>query len=407
MRPFNLSAYALAFSLGMIGCSGGAGTSSVPSIAVHPSSARAMPIGQSSALCPAAAKGGPKAPAGVASCHALRRTDITANASLLVPASILPGLQPTDLQTAYGLTGNIGAGTGQTVAVVVAYDNPALASDLAVYRNEFRLPSCTVANGCLSFVFEKKVKPSKDPSWAAESDLDVDMVSAICPQCKIVVAEAASNQIADLAAATGSAVAAGATEVSNSYSVPEDPAFAQYASVYNVPGVPMTAGAGDSGYGTVAFPASLASVTAVGGTSLVEIAGSAPSETVWGSTGSGCSALEAKPSWQTDSGCAMRTNNDVAVVGDPATGVATYMSALGGWNVFGGTSVGAPIVAAMYALAGNGRSLVGASNLYANPSAFRAVLGSSGTCSPSYLCNGGSGFNGPAGLGAPTGLAAF
>jgi subtilase family serine protease len=167
----------------------------------------------------------------------------------------------------------------------------------------------------------------------------------------------------------------------------------------------MTASAGDAGYGP-GYPASVPSVTAVGGASLVNNGGTW-GEAIWPGTGSGCS-YETKPSWQTDTGCSYRTVNDLAIVADPATGVAGYSLYVGGWTVFGGTSIGAPIVAAMYALAGNGSSINNPSMLYQNPNGFAPVTSrSNGTCYPNYLCTGGPGYDGPSGLGMPVGLSAF
>jgi hypothetical protein len=149
-------------------------------------------------------------------------------------------------------------------------------------------------------------------------------------------------------------------------------------------------------------------VTAVGGTSLTRGGARGWNETVWSGTGSGCSAYVAKPAWQHDSGCSNRTVADVAVIGDPLTGVAVYnttaVPSQRGWGVYGGTSVGAPIVAALYAVAGNAGSVRGASSAYAGTGAFNAVLsGTNGHCNPAYLCSAGPGYNGPAGMGTPNG----
>jgi subtilase family serine protease len=370
-----------------------------------------------------------------AGCHAQYRTDIASNPNPNTAASQLLGYAPADLQNAYGATQAAAtAGGSQTVAIVVAYQQSTLESDLAVYRAAYGLPPCTSQSGCLTFISGGGAAPgpagpgpSSNP-WAAEAALDVEMISAMCPNCEILVSQANSSSIPDLANAVDAAVSAGATVVSNSYSVPEAADNAAYESHYNHPGVPITAGAGDQGYG-VGFPASSPHVTAVGGTSLVRTSGStsgstlltgpgpAPApgtvastwgEAVWPGTGSGCSAFFKKPKWQTDAGCKNRTLNDVAVVADPATGVAGYSVAAGGWNVFGGTSVGAPIVAALYALAGNGATIKDASHLYAHPNAFAAVLlRANGTCTPTYLCTASPGYDGPTGLGVPGSLAPF
>jgi subtilase family serine protease len=152
-------------------------------------------------------------------------------------------------------------------------------------------------------------------------------------------------------------------------------------------------------------------VTAVGGTRLVED-GSARGwgETAWSGAGSGCSAfITEKPSWQTDSGCARRTVADVSAVADPSTGVAVYDTyRSGGWLVFGGTSVAAPIIAGVYALAGNAGSTVAGSYPYTHTSGlFDIASGSNGSCGGSYLCTARAGFDGPTGLGTPNGVGAF
>jgi hypothetical protein len=329
------------------------------------------------------------------------------------------GYGPADLQSAYNLP-SATAGNGQTVAVVDAYDNPAAEADLGVYRAQYGLPPCTTANGCFQKANQKGQQynyPPQDPtgSWEEEESLDVDMVSAACPNCHILLIEANNSSVRNLGAAVSEAVALGAKFVSNSYGSSGEPSDeTNWDSYYDHPGVVITASAGDSGYG-VHYPAASPYVTAVGGTTLTQDPGTARgwTETVWssdgGGTGSGCSKYEPKPSWQTDTGCVHRTDNDVAADADPNTGVAVYDSGVGGWEVFGGTSVASPLIAATYALAG---APVGgtypASYPYADPSALNKITtGSDGTCTPLYLCTAGPGYNGPTGLGTPDGVAAF
>jgi subtilase family serine protease len=296
-----------------------------------------------------------------------------------------------------------------TVALVDAYDYPNAESDLAVYRSTFGLPPCTTANGCFKKVNQDGVQgkyPRASSGWSSEAALDLDMVSAICPNCHIILVVASSAQQKDLDVAVNTAASLGANAISNSYGGNENSSSAT-DQAYNHPGVAITASSGDNGYG-VEFPASSPYVTAVGGTSLTKD-GSARgwSESVWSGAGSGCSSYVPKPSWQTDTGCAMRTVADVSAVADPATGVAVYetFSHRGGWQVYGGTSVASPIVASVFALAGGNLS---PSYPYAHASSlFDVTSGSNGSCGGTYLCTGESGYDGPTGLGTPNGSSAF
>ncbi|HZV50145.1 MAG TPA: S53 family peptidase [Candidatus Dormibacteraeota bacterium] len=323
------------------------------------------------------------------------------------------GYGPDDLRSAYRLPS--GSGGGATVAVVDAYDDPNAESDLAVYRQRFGLPPCPTAGGCFRKVNQygqTDPLPAPDPGWAGEISLDLDMVSAVCPACHILLVEAASNQDSDLFTGVNTAVAMGARFVSNSYGEPE---FRGEVTTdeqsFDHPGVAITASTGDSGYGT-AYPATSRYVTAVGGTTLVR-AGNARgwAEAAWPGAGSGCSSFVARPSWQdviTD--CAQRAVADVSAVADPSTGVAVYdtYGGLGGWNVFGGTSVGAPLIASAYALAGTpGARDEPAGYPYAHPADLNDVTdGSNGDCG-NLLCTAGGGWDGPTGLGTPDGVAAF
>jgi subtilase family serine protease len=344
-----------------------------------------------------------------AECGAIRNLNVTGLTSSLL--GVISGYHPADLQKAYNLPSS-SAGYGQTIGIVVAYDDPKAESDLAVYRSKFNLGACTGANGCFRKMPQSGAAlPAADEGWGQETSVDLDMASAVCPHCRLLLVEASSSSVSDLVNAIQTAVSNGATVVSNSYAALEQPGLAAYDGALNHPGVPIVAGAGDSGFG-VAWPASSAYVTAVGGTTLTtSLNARGFTERVWAASGSGCSAYIRKPSWQHDSGCAMRTVADVAAVADPNTGVAvydTYVSSGGGWLEFGGTSVAAPIVAGAYALAGNGASLTGASSIYQHPAAlFDVTSGSDGSCSPSYLCTAGPAYDGPSGLGAPNGVGAF
>ncbi|QUQ66238.1 S53 family peptidase [Kutzneria sp. CA-103260] len=345
---------------------------------------------------------------GYAACTALVRTD--SGARPFAPAAPA-GLSPANLQSAYKLS--TAGGAGLTVAIVDAYDDPNAEKDLATYRSTFGLPACTTANGCFKKVNQNGAAsplPAGNTGWAEEISLDVDMVSAICPKCHILLVEASSASIANLGTSVNTAVRLGAVAVSNSYGAGEFSGETSSDTYYNHPGVAITVSSGDAGYG-VEYPAASRYVTAVGGTHLVTSSTARGwTETAWSGAGSGCSAYEAKPTWQHDTGCTRRTVADVSAVADPATGVAVYDTyGVGGWLVFGGTSVSSPIVASVYALAGRpAAGSIPASLAYSHTSSlFDVTSGSNGSCGGSYLCTAKAGYDGPTGLGTPNGVGAF
>jgi subtilase family serine protease len=359
---------------------------------------------QHAKVCPSAAPG-------VARCHSLVRVDETGQP---LATSGPSGFGPADLRAAYNLASAAASGgVGQTIAIVDAYDDGTAESDLAVYRNQFGLPPCTTANGCFRKVDQNggSSYPRGDKGWAEEISLDLDMASALCPNCKILLVEAASNSFTNLAAAVDRAALLGATVISNSYGGGEYSGEVNDQSHFNHPGIAITVSTGDNGYG-VEFPAASRYVTAVGGTTLKRDASARGwSETVWGGAGSGCSAYIPKPTWQTDAGCSRRTVADVSAIADPNTGVAvydTYRLHPGGWLVFGGTSVSAPIIGGVYALAGNAGSVTYGSFSYTHAaSLYDVVSGSNGNCGGSYLCTAKAGYDGPTGNGTPNGTGAF
>ena len=344
------------------------------------------------------------------SCNTI--VDLDVSGPLASPDTAPSGYAPADLQTAYSLPSATG-GVGRTIAVVDSYDAPTAAADLEVYRSKFGLPPC--GSGCFTKVDQLggSSLPPVDTGWAMEISLDLDMLSAGCPNCHILLVEANTASLADIGAAVNTAVRMGATAVSNSYGIAEFAGESAYDAYYNHPGVTITASSGDSSY-RVQYPAASPYVTAVGGTSLSPNSTSGSwHETAWASSGSGCSAFEPKPTWQHDSGCSARTVADVAAVADPATGIAFYSSTpnngISGWLVGGGTSVSAPLVAAAAAL-GAEQSPTGypVQQAYVATSGLTDIVtGSNGTCTPSYLCTAGTGYDGPTGLGSPSGTAAL
>jgi subtilase family serine protease len=355
-------------------------------------------------------------------CMVLIRTNVAHHTQISLGPDQAPsgdGYGPSSLQSAYDLPSST-AGSGETVAVVDAYNDPNAASDLATYRSDWGLPAC--GTGCFEQVNEEgETSPlpaaAGSTGWDVEESLDIDMVSAICPLCHIILVEANSPDTADLGAGVNAAVSLGADFVSNSYGGSESSSDTTYDSeYYDHPGVAVTASAGDDGYG-VSYPAASQYVTSVGGTSLSTASNSRGwTETVWGSssggegTGSGCSADDPKPSWQTDTGCSNRTDNDVAAVANPNTGLAVYDTySEGGWLEVGGTSASSPIIASTFALAGTPASgTYPSSYIYKHTSdLYDVTSGANGSCSPAYLCTAEVGYDGPTGWGTPDGVAAF
>src|SRR4051794_20764320 len=350
---------------------------------------------------------------GKARCHA----EVITEADGVTPhATTSPtGYGPADLRSAYNLTAATTAGAGQTIAIVDAYDLPTAESDLGVYRSQYGLPACTTANGCFTKVGQGSALPAVDAGWGQEIALDIEMASAICPNCKILLVEANSSSVADLAASVDKAAGLGATVISNSYGAREFSGETSFDSHYNHASAAITVSSGDNGYG-VEYPAASPYVTAVGGTTLRRATTARGwSETAWSGAGSGCSALEARVSWQpTGSFCSRRAIADVSAIADPNTGVAVYdstpYSGASGWMTFGGTSVAAPVVAGVFALAGNAGTVDTRSYPYSHTAALYDVTsGSNGRCKKtvSALCAARAGWDGPTGLGTPNGTAAF
>ena len=356
------------------------------------------------------------------SCFALKRTGVHSMSASVSPNAIPSGhgYGPSQLQAAYGLTSaSASNGSGRTIALVDAFDYPTAASDLAAYRSAAGLPAANFTkvnqNGQASPL------PSPAPStddWTGEAALDLDMASAICPLCNIVLVEAQDDTGNGLYVAQNTA-ASMAGYISNSWGGAESSSETSMDSSYftHASGIVTTVSAGDSDYG-VSYPATSPKVVSVGGTALNTASNSRGwTESVWNTTpgsegtGSGCSAYEAKPSWQSSlslpSGCNNRIDNDVAADADPATGVAVYdtYNNNGGWNEIGGTSASSPMVAAMFALAGNAGANP-AQDIYQHTSNFFDVTsGNDGSCTPAYLCTAQTGFDGPTGWGTPNGIA--
>ncbi|HET7052776.1 MAG TPA: IPT/TIG domain-containing protein [Solirubrobacterales bacterium] len=368
------------------------------------------------------------------------------------------GLRPQDLHGAYGLP--TAAPAPQTIAIVDAYDDPTAEADLATYDAEFGLPACTHANGCFTKVNQhgsESSLPAYNSGWAGEIALDVEAAHAVCQtNCRILLVEAESSLTSNLEASVETAVAMGATEVSNSYGGPEP---ATEGAAYDHPGIAIAASTGDDGYlnwssslstypGHPNYPASSPDVVAVGGTRLTLSGGARSSERVWndgstlgtsfGAGGSGCSEHAQAPEWQqevpdwTGVGCgSSRAAADVSADADPYTGLAVYRN--GSWSPIGGTSLASPIIAATYALAGGtggldypARSLygqLGSADLFdvtegSNGECAKAFDEADGTagctteeeeedCAKALICRAAAGFDGPTGVGTPEGLAAF
>ena len=349
--------------------------------------------------------------AGHASCLARVVTDAKGKpmAGKASAAATPSGYGPSDIRSAYKLTS--ASGGGKTVAIVDAYDDPNAEADLGVYRSQYGLSSCTTANGCFKKVSQTGTTtyPATNAGWAAEISLDIDMVSATCPDCHILLVEAKSTSFTDLGAGVNYAAKRGVSAISNSYGGNDSSSV----SAYNHPGIAITASTGDGGYG-VESPASFDSVVAVGGTSLSKASTTTRgwTEKAWSGAGSGCSTLNAKPSWQTSATqCSGKANADVSADADPNTGVAVYDSTpykgASGWQVYGGTSASSPIVASVYTMGGN-LSGYPASYTWSHTSSLNDVTsGTNGSCSPVVLCTSGTGWDGPTGLGTPNGVVAF
>ena len=402
-------------------------------------------------------------PPGRATCalYVLNDKKIAVRSTCYSGSAITDGYAPCDLVSAYNLKNSIGL-PGGLVAVVNYYKDPYIASDLAMYRQTFGMKACP-QNSCFYQVNEhggSNGDVKDNPVSAVEWTVDVDMISANCPNCKIVLVEAKSVDPKDLEAAeyTAATRVIGGSHVvaiDNSWYLvpsysPSDPSFVR-AFVH--PHIAMTANAGDHGYG-VTSPAQLNTVTAAVGTSLRPCTSCTPrewTETVWNdtcgpdgcATGSGCSDVIAAPTWQAAiesvydlKGCHKRVVGDIAYDADPETGVAIYCTygepdstpcTKDHWPVYGGTSVSAPAIAALYALAASKKRLpdIPAEVAYENvirygysskESAFynirkgNNIINGGPSCSGSlyWLCHAEPGsYSAPAGVGSPNGIGGF
>jgi hypothetical protein len=288
------------------------------------------------------------------------------------------GYTPAQIRHAYGfdqitLPGGVAAdGSGTTIAIVDAYDDPDIAGDLVQFDAQFGLPNPVLMKvnqaGGLSY-------PPPDSGWASEIALDVEWAHAIAPGASILLVEAQDDSFANLLAAVGFAAAQpGVVAVSMSWSGNEFSGQTSLDSTFTTPaghtGVTFVAASGDNG-APAGYPAVSPNVLAVGGTTLsLGAGGTYVAESAWSGSGGGVSAFEPQPAYQNGAvtqTSTQRANPDVAYDADPNTGFPVYDSYNNGssapWSQFGGTSVAAPQWAALIAIADQGRILAGESPL--------------------------------------------
>ncbi len=350
----------------------------------------------------------------------------------LVTSTTPTGLPPSAIQHVYNLSGlspKSGAGAGQIIAIVDAFNDPTALADLNVFNAQYGYPalsactSLTTAGACFE-VDEPSGRPVNNADWALEESLDIEWAHAEAPGAKIVLVEAKTSSNANLFAAVDAANAFGATEVSMSWGGSETASETSSDSNFTHAGTLYTASAGDSGNG-VSYPSASPDVIGVGGTTLNGCSGTScagfTSETSWSDGGGGISVDEHIPAFQTSytgpvfgaatisalTG-AKRGVPDVSFDGSPATGVSVYdstaLDAQSGWFTLGGTSVGAPNWAGILAAgkAAGSTALEGNSAIYSG--GFRTNLrditsGTNGTCGTD--CGAGTGYDLVTGLGSP------
>lgn len=333
------------------------------------------------------------------------------------------GYTPAQMSTAYrfnsiSFNGTAGTGSGETIAIVDAYNDPNIQADLNTFDAQFGLPAITVTRvnqtGGTSY-------PASDSTggWELEESLDVEWAHAMAPGAKIMLVEANSASYGDLLTAVTYA-AGHANVVSMSWGGGEFSGENTYDSSYfSHPGVVYVASAGDSG-APASYPSASPNVLSVGGTTLnLGSANAWSSETGWSGSGGGPSSFESQPSYQkgvVSQTSTARATPDVAYNASPSTGVSVYDSVpyqgtTLGWVVVGGTSAGAPQWAALVAIADQGRSLAGQSALnstspqqvmnllYANPADFHDITSGTSTGSPHYSA--GTGYDYVTGMGSP------
>ena len=311
---------------------------------------------------------------------------------------------PAEIRQAYGFNQLGQDGTGQTIAIVDAYNDPNIANDLAVFDAQYNLPAANLV------VATPQGKPGYDSGWSLETSLDVEWAHAIAPGATILLVEAKSASNADLFGAVNYAVQQGAKQVSMSWGGGEG-GDTSYDSYFNHRGVTFLASSGDNGAG-VSYPAASPYVTGVGGTSFsFDANGNRVSETAWSGSGGGASSEETVPSYQTGFvGGSGRGVPDVSYDADPNTGVSVYDS---GWYQVGGTSAGAPQWAGLIALVNQGRSALGKSSIgtglaFGTNTALYALAGGNGYTNPNGdfydVTSGSSGISAAKGYDEVTGL---
>jgi hypothetical protein len=321
------------------------------------------------------------------------------------------GYSPGQIRHAYGFDKLTQNGTGQTIALVDAYDDPNITSDLNTFSTQFGLPTTTSGAFTFTKAYAQGSKPTANGGWAQEISLDVEWAHAIAPHANILLVEAASNSFSDLLGGVDYAVSHGAHAVSMSWGAGDFSGESGYDSHFNVSGVTFLASSGDSG-GQVIYPSASPYVVSVGGTHLpLDSSGNLTgAETAWSSGGGGPSAYEAEPGYQTGYHISLsgRGTPDVSYNADPNTGVAVYDSyayfGQSGWLVFGGTSAGAPQWAGLVALADQGRATpLSSNNLTISPE-YNAATGTVYASNYRDITSGSNGYAATTGYDLATGL---
>jgi hypothetical protein len=322
-------------------------------------------------------------------------------------------LGASDLRKAYGIqAASYAMGAGNTIAIIDLEDDPKAESDMNAYRSQFGLPSCTSSSGCFTKVEENNgvgISNLKTTSDASETSADLDMVSAACPACRIVLVEFpnANNSASDarqLVDAFNYAETFSPLAISSSVFASE---FAgEVAFDAQLPGgVPIFEAAGD--FPKLTYWPSVSpnqNVITVGGTALSASRGGVATSSTWSSTSAGCSKYEPSTSWLSIAQChGKRAFSDVSAVAQNIAIYDTWRTKSGAnWFAAAGTSLAAPLIAGITGLTGVQPS---ASDLAANASKLTDVTtGSNASRCSTLLCKAVRGWDAPTGWGTPVGL---